>query len=162
MALEMLSWVVAIPLLGFVTGLRSMTPMAVLCWFAYLGRLPVQGTWAWWAAKLPVVILFTVLAVGEYVGDKLPMMPDRTAPVLLTERLVFGGLMGAIVAIGLDGSSVEAGLLAVLCALAGAFLAYTIRKELVQRMECKDWQVAVVEDVISVTSAVIAMGIVTA
>jgi uncharacterized membrane protein len=163
MAQEVLSWVVAIPLLGFVTGLRSMTPMAVLSWFAFLGRVPeVDDTWAWWVGKLPLAILLTVLAIAEYVADKLPQIGNRTAPAPLVWRLALGGLIGAIVAIALDGSSLEAGLLAVLCALAGTFLGFHIRKEIVERVDCADWQAAGAEDVIAVTCSVIAMGIITA
>src|SRR6185312_11380030 len=52
MAIAMMSWLLAIPLLGFTTGLRSLTPMAVLCWYAYLEYLPVSGTWAEWTGRL--------------------------------------------------------------------------------------------------------------
>src|SRR5277367_6479384 len=102
MALQMMTWLIAIPLLGFVTGMRTFTPMAVLCWFAYGGYLPVHGTWASWTAKLVTAMVFTVLALGELVGDKLPKTPARTAPAQLIARLVFGGLIGAIAAAGLD------------------------------------------------------------
>jgi hypothetical protein len=67
MALEMMTWLIAIPLLGLVTGMRTMTAMMVLCWFAYGGYLPVDGTWASWSGKLVTAIAFTVLAIGEYV-----------------------------------------------------------------------------------------------
>lgn len=161
MALAVLSWIMAIPLLGFVTGLRSMTPMAVLCWFAYAGTLPLDGTWAEWAGKLPTAIIFTVLAIGEYVADKLPMTPDRTNPVPLGVRLFLGGLVGAIVAAGLNGSGLEGGLLGVLGALTGAFCGYHFRKEIVDRLQYQDWQVAVAEDALAAGFAVFAMGIVT-
>ena len=59
-----MSWMVAIPVLGFATGLRTMTPMAVLCWFAYFHHLPVRESWAFWAANLITAIVFSVLAVG--------------------------------------------------------------------------------------------------
>ena len=42
MAMAMLTWLVAVPLLGLVTGMRSMTAMAVLCWFAYRGDLSLD------------------------------------------------------------------------------------------------------------------------
>lgn len=161
MAQAVLSWLLAIPLLGFVTGMRSMTPMAVLCWFAYGGRLSLDGTWASWAGRLSVAILFTILAIAEYVGDKQRWIPDRTGSAPLVARLFFGGLMGAIVVIALDGSSLEGGLLGVFGALTGTFCGYHFRKEIVRRMECRDWQVAVGEDVLAVGCAVIAMGIVT-
>ena len=78
MAMAMLSWMLAIPVLGMMVGLRTMTPIAIVCWFAWLGDLPVDGTWAAWSGKLISVILFSILALGEYVGDKLPRTPNRT------------------------------------------------------------------------------------
>ena len=59
MAMAIMTWLIAIPLLGVVTGMRSMTAMAVLCWFAYRGDLSLDGTWASWAAKLVTAIIFT-------------------------------------------------------------------------------------------------------
>src|SRR5260370_18700453 len=102
MAMAILTWLFAVPLLGLVTGMRSMTAIAVLCWFAYRGDLSLDGTWASWAAKLVTAIIFTVLALGEFVADKLPKTPNRTAPGLLLVRGVVGGLVGAIVAAGLN------------------------------------------------------------
>jgi uncharacterized membrane protein len=161
MAMEMMTWLIAMPLLGLVTGLRSMTPMAVLCWFAHLGNLPVDGTWASWTAKPAFVILFTVLALGELVADKLPRTPNRTSPIPLIARLALGGLVGAIVAAGLNGSGVEAVILGVSGALIGTFAGFLIRRETVVRLKWKDWHVALFEDLIAVLCAVFAMGVVT-
>src|SRR5215472_17335753 len=117
MAQSALSWLLAIPMLGFVTGLRSMTPMAVLCWFAYTRQFDeVQGTWAQWTSKLSVAILFTVFAVAELVADKLPKTPNRSSLGPLVARLFLGGLVGAIAAIGVEGSSLEGGFLSFLTA----------------------------------------------
>lgn len=165
MAMAMMSWVLAIPLLGMMTGLRTMTPMAVLCWFAYVGvdggHLPLGGTWAFWAAKLVTAIVFTILALGEYVGDKLPQTPSRTSAGPLIARLVFGGLVGAIAATGAKGSTIEGILLGVAGALAGTFLGYHVRKYLVERTGRPDWNVAVLEDAFALLVSVYAMGIVT-
>ena len=103
MALAVMSWILAIPLLGAVTGLRSMMSMAVLCWYVYTGHLVLDGSWDAWATKLPTAILFTVLAVGELIADKLPRTPNRTSPGPLLVRIVMGGLVGALVADGLNG-----------------------------------------------------------
>jgi uncharacterized membrane protein len=161
MAMEMIAWLIALPMLGVVTGLRTMTPMAVLCWFAYAGHLPVDDTWAFWTGKIWVAVLFTVLAVGELIADKLPKTPNRTAPGPLIARLLFGGLIGAIVAAGLNGPGLEGVILGVLGALVGTYGGFLVRRELVQRLGWKDWHVAVVEDVIAVGCAVLAMGVVT-
>jgi uncharacterized membrane protein len=161
MTMTMLAWLVALPLLGVVTGMRTFVPMAVLCWFSYRGTLGVEDTWAAWTGHLTVVILFTVLAAGELAGDKLPKAPDRTKLAGMLGRLVFGGLVGAIVATSLDGSVFEGILLGVSGAFIGAHAGYLIRRELVVLLCWKDWHVAVMEDVIAVGCAVLALGVVT-
>jgi uncharacterized membrane protein len=161
MTMAVMSWLIAIPLLGVVTGLRTLTPMAVLCWFAYRGDLPVDDTWAFWTGKLASVIIFSVLAAGELVVDKLPRTGNRTALAGLIPRLLFGGLVGAIVAAGLDGPGFEGVILGLGGALLGTFGGFLIRRELVQRTGGKDWPVGALEDLIAVGCAVMAMGIVT-
>jgi uncharacterized membrane protein len=161
MAIVMMSWLVAIPLLGMTTGLRSMTPMAVLCWFAHLEYLPVDGTWAAWTAKLGVAIVFTVLAVGELIADKLPRTPNRTAPGPLLARLVLGGLAGSIAATAMDGPGIEGVLLGVLGAVLGAFAGFMIRRDLVQKLDCPDWPVAVAEDLFTIAAAGFALHVIT-
>jgi len=161
MTLEVLTWLIAIPLLGFITGMRTMTPMAVLCWFAWLGPLPVADSWAWWCAKLPVVILFTVLAIAEIASDKLSLSPRPTRPLVLAVRFFFGGLVGSILASALNASGIEATILGVLGALVGAFAAYQLRHQLTGRIGCKVWQVTLVEDIFAVACTILCMGIVT-
>lgn len=161
MAMAVMAWIVAIPLLGAATGMRTFTPMAVICWFAYAGYVPVDGTWAFWVAKLVTAIVFTVLAVSELVADKLPRIPDRTSTGPLIARILLGGLAGGIVAASLNGSEFEGVILGVGGALVGAFGGYLIRREIVMRSGSKDWPVAVAEDLVTVGFAVLALGIVT-
>lgn len=85
-------------LLGMATGMRSMTPIAVVCWFAWSGRLHVQNTWAFWTANVISLAVFGVFAVGEWVGDTLPMTPNRTSFFPAAARVVFGALCGAVLA----------------------------------------------------------------
>jgi uncharacterized membrane protein len=157
MAMAILTWLIAVPLLGLVTGMRSMTAMAVLCWFAYRGDLSLDGTWASWAAKLTTAIIFTVLALAE----KLPKTPNRTALGPLFIRVVLGGLVGAIVAAGLNGSEFEGVILGAGGALIGTFGGFLVRREIVLRLGCKDWPVALFEDLSAIVCAVLAMGVVT-
>lgn len=159
--MAMMAWIVAIPLLGVASGMRTFTPMAVLCWFAYAGQLPVDGTWAFWTGNLATAIGFTALALAELVGDKLPRMPDRTSTAPLLARVIFGALVGGVVAAGMNGSEFEGMILGVGGALVGAFGGYLIRHEIVHRSDSKDWPVAVAEDLVAVGFAVLAMGIVT-
>jgi uncharacterized membrane protein len=161
MLIAILSWLLAIPLLGVTTGLRAMTPMAVLCWFAYLGYLPLEGTWAAWMASATAVVVFTVLALAEIVADKLPRAPDRISLGPLTARLVFGGLIGSIAATAMIGPGLEGVLLGVVGAALGAFAGFMIRRDMVERIGCAEWKVALVEDLIAVACAGFAMHVVT-
>jgi uncharacterized membrane protein len=161
MVIAILSWLLAIPLLGVATGLRATIPMAVLCWFAYLGDLPVDGSWAAWTASVAAVTVFTVLAVVECIADKLPRGPSRISPGPLMARLVLGGLIGSIVATAMDGAGLEGVLLGVVGAALGAFAGFMIRRDTVQRMCCPGWTVSLAEDLITALCAIFAMHVVT-
>lgn len=161
MATEVISWLIALPLLGTVTGLRTFTPLAVLCWFAYAGALQVQFGWDQWATKLPVAILFTILAIIELVADKQTWMIDRTVLASVAFKVFLGGYIGAIVADGLNGPTLEGIVLGVLGVLVGTYGGYLVRKELVQQFRCKDWHVAVGEDALALLCALFAMRVVT-
>jgi uncharacterized membrane protein len=161
MALEMMAWMLAIPVLGIMTGLRTFTPITIACWFAYLGSLPVEGTWAAWAGKGIAVVIFTLLAVAELVVDKLPKTPNRTAPGPLLARLVFGGLVGAVAATGVEGSAFAGISLGALGALLGAFGGYLVRRFLVLWTGRPDWNLAVIEDASAVVIAIFALGVIT-
>src|SRR5918994_843401 len=82
-------------LIGFLAGLRSLTPPAATAWAVYLGWLKVNGPLALIGSVLSVA-MFTLLSIVELVADKLPQTP--TAPSGLAARIVMGGLTGACLA----------------------------------------------------------------
>jgi uncharacterized membrane protein len=161
MADAMMSWMLAIPLLGATTGLRSMTPMALICWYAYAGWLPLDGTWAEWLGKLWVAMVVTTLAVAELVADKLPRTPARTSAGPLLWRLLLGGLAGAVAATALAGPGIEGVVLTVIGTLLGAFGGYMIRRDAVEKIGCADWQYAVGEDLFTIGAAGFALHVLT-
>ena len=156
MAITLMTWLLAFPVLGFATGLRTMTPIAVLCWFAYFRYLPLNGSWGFWAGTLVAACVFTVLAVGEWVGDKLPKTPNRTDLFPLLARLTFGGLVGALAATGVRGSLLEGVILGVLGAVAGTFVGFMLRRFFTHHCG-KDLPVAVGEDGIALLLAGLAL-----
>jgi uncharacterized membrane protein len=108
-------------------GLRSMTAMAVLCWFAWLQLLPQHG-WAFWVGSLVSVIVFTLAAVGEYVVDTLPSTPSRTSAFPLIARIVFGGLVGALAAHAVIEPAAGGAIFGLVGALMGAFGGVRVRR----------------------------------
>ena len=162
MAMTVLSWLLAIPMLGFATGMRTMTPIAAICWFAYFGELPYEDTWAFWTAKLVSALVFTVFALGEYVGDKLPRTPARINVFPLLSRLIAGGLVGALIAAALSGSTLEGIILGVINAFLGAFAGYFVRRVIVERTGWPDRKVALGEDALCLGMTIVALMIVDA
>lgn len=161
MAMAVMSWLIAIPLLGVCTGLRSMIPIALLCWYAWAGYLPVENTWAFWVAKPVSVGVFTLLALGELVGDKLASTPSRASVFPFTARVAFGGLVGALIATGLKGSVVEGVVLGVIGAVVGTLAGYHIRHHLVDQKGWPDLRAALLEDGITLVLSFFALAIVT-
>jgi uncharacterized membrane protein len=136
-------------LIGVIAGLRSLTAPAVVAWAAYLGWIDLHGTWASWLANIIAVIVFTVLAVGELVNDKLPKTPARTAPPIFAARLITGGFAGA--ALGAwphwTFSALGAGIVG---AVLGTLGGYQARKRLVAVSGGRDLPIALLEDAVAI------------
>ena len=140
-------------LLGVCTGLRTMTPIAVLCWFAYRNALHLVG-WRSFTANIIAVVVFTLMALGEYVGDKLPNTPARTAPIGLLGRSAFGAFVGLLLAQPLLLSPVAAIALGIVGALLGTYAGWFLRTRIVTSLKCPDWPVAVVEDCVAIAVSI--------
>jgi uncharacterized membrane protein len=82
-------------LIGVLAGARSMTPLATLA--VLRDRRSLEGAWQEWPVlRSPAGRVALVLAaVGELVGDKLPMTPPRTKPFPLLGRIGTGAVAGA-------------------------------------------------------------------
>ena len=137
-------------LLGCVAGLRSLTAPAAVCWGAHLGWLHLAGTGFAFVGHRTTVILFTLLALGELIIDKLPKTPARTAPPPLIARIILGGLCGAALAMSAGANLVLAVIAGVIGALVGTFGGYNVRHALVTRGHLPDFAVALVEDAVAV------------
>lgn len=161
MAVEVISWLIALPLLGTVTGLRTFTPLAVLCWFAYTGALQLQYGWDQWTGYLPIAILATIVAIIEVFADKQPWMLDRIILPSVAFKVVLGAFVGAVMADGLNGPILEGIILGVLGVLVGTYGGYFVRKELVRRSRYGDWNIAIVEDAVAVLCAIFALRVIT-
>lgn len=136
-------------LLGGVTGLRSMMGPALVCWGIHLGWLIVSGSPLFFLGHPISLTVFSVLAVGELVGDKLPQIPNRIAPGPLVARMVFGGMSGWVLALSGHVSVVAGVICAAAGAVAGAYGGFYLRRGITRR-GAKDLMVAIAEDVIAV------------
>ena len=139
-------------LIGFFGGLRSLTAPASTAWAVYLGWLKIERPLSL-IGSVPSVAIFTVLAIVELVGDKLPQTPSRTAPPGLIARIVMGGLTGAcIAASGAQQMFIGAALGAV-GGVTGCFAGYRARTGLVKALDVRDIYIALVEDVMAIAGS---------
>jgi len=134
--------------IGIVAGLRSLTAPAVVAWAAHLNWLNLHHSPLAFMGSTAAVAIFSVLAIGELVADKLPTIPKRTAPAPLIARIVTGALCGACLCLSTGQSLVAGALLGGIGGVIGAFLGYDIRRRL--NSHIKDLVVAVCEDVVAV------------
>jgi len=142
-------------LLGCLTGLRSLTPPAIVCWAAHLGWLNLAGTKLAFMDRPVTLIFFTLLAVAELIADKLPKTPARTAPLRLIARVVLGCLCGVALAISAGGKLLVPAIVGIVGALIGTFGGYNTRHTLVFRAHIPDFAVATAEDVIAVAGSLL-------
>jgi uncharacterized membrane protein len=141
--------------IGVVAGLRSLTAPAVVSWAAHLGWLKFYNAHLTLLRSTPVVWILTAFALSEFVADKLPTTPNRTAPAPLIGRIATGALCGAALAAA-GGQALLLGiLLGSLGGIAGAFGGYEARHELVHGVHLPDLLVAVSEDLIAIGGALL-------
>ena len=138
-------------LIGVVAGLRAMTAPAALAWGAWLGWLPVAGTWASFMDHCIATAVFTVLALFEFVTDQLPSTPSRKVPQQFGARLVSGAFTGAV--IGTAGGALIAGLIAgIIGAVIGTYGGAEVRARLARAFG-KDLPAALIEDAVAILLA---------
>ncbi|PWK71499.1 DUF4126 domain-containing protein [Aminobacter sp. AP02] len=143
-------------LIGIVAGLRAMTAPAAVAWGAYLGWLPLAGTWASFMGHWITVAIFTALALVELVADQLPSTPSRKVPQQFGARIVMGAFCGAI--LGTAGGAMIGGLAAgVIGAILGTLGGAEVRGRLAAAFG-KDLPAALVEDVVAIVGALLIVG----
>ena len=139
-------------LIGVVAGLRALTPLAAVSWAARLGWLHLDNTWLAFLGFAATPYIFSVLAIGELINDKLPKTPSRKAPPGFIARIVTGALCGA--ALGAASQSpFGAPVAGALGAVAGTLGGYEFRSRLVKATGGKDLPIALLEDAIAIGGA---------
>lgn len=137
--------------LGVVAGMRSMTAPAALAHVLAGRTVAPRDQPARFLSSERVARLAAVAAAGEYVGDKLPMTPDRTDAFPLAGRIGSGALVGAGLASATGESVVVGALVGVVGALIGSFGVMQIRKALPDALDLPDWPVALAEDALALS-----------
>ena len=118
--------------LGFVSGLRTFTPVAAV-------MLVRGGIWG---------IVLAVAAVGEYVVDVLPNTPSRTQAMGLSARVVSGAFVGWMIATMHDGSGMFGAIAGIAGAVIGTYVGHAARLAAIARIG--GYPAAIVEDLVAI------------
>lgn len=137
--------------MGVIAGMRSMlAPALVSRYYTKTRPAGLVDSPLHFIDSPKTAAIFTVLAGGELIGDKLPNAPARTDPGALTGRVGSGVLCGAAMAQA-DGKPVVLGALAgSLGALVGAYAFYKLRHWLTQEKGLPDLVIALAEDALAI------------
>jgi len=138
-------------LIGGVTGLRTMTGIALVTVGAHRGWLHLAGTSLGFLAKPVSMYIFIALAIGELISDKLPV-PARTGAGPLAARAVFGGLSASALAFAAGENWIVPALLGAMAAVAGAFAGYWLRRTITSK-GVPDLPIALLEDAVAILLA---------
>ena len=142
-------------LLGFVAGIRSQIPVALLAVEAQQGRFdPGAGRLARRFASPEAMRAALVAAAGEVVADKVPATPARTTWGPFGQRLATGAAIGAAVNYDAGQSRPLGALLGAAGAGAGAFAATRARAFAAERTQLPGPLLGAREDVFAVALAV--------
>jgi uncharacterized membrane protein len=141
-------------LLGAVAGMRSQLPIALLGLESYRGRFNPGRSWL----AAPGGVTAAVLAsVGELVGDKLPVIPDRTRSGPFTGRVAIGSLVGAAVYQDADRPAAYGAVVGAVAAAASTLALARVRTALGRRTPLPDLAWGVVEDALALTLGLLAV-----
>ena len=138
-------------LIGVVAGLRAVTAPAAVAWAAHLGWVKVAGTPMAFMGHVAAPWIFTVLALGELIGDQLPSTPSRKVPVQFGTRIVTGALCGATLAAA-GGQLLLGAIAGAVGAVIGTLGGAAVRAKLAQAVG-RDLPAALIEDVAAIGGA---------
>jgi uncharacterized membrane protein len=117
-------------------------------WAAHLGWLNLHGTPFAFMSSTAVVVITSVLAVGEYLADQYPKTPSRVSPGPLSTRIGCGGVAGACVSASAGQPLLIGGIIGAVGGVLGAVTGYQVRGRLVQDYKVQDLVVGLSEDVL--------------
>lgn len=141
-------------LIGVVAGSRTFTPVAIVSWAARLRWLHLSGTPLGFLGSLAAPLIFTLLAIGELIVDKLPNTPSRKAPTGFIARIVSGAFCGAALSLA-GGGGASGGLIAGgIGAVAGTLGFSEFRTRLAKAFGGRDLPAALIEDACAIAAAV--------
>jgi uncharacterized membrane protein len=141
--------------IGFLSGLRAFTPLALVSWVANWGWIPLGGSHLAFLGTTTGAVLVSILALGELVGDKLPKTPNRIQAGPLAARVLTGALSAAAICLSAGQTWLLGALFGAIGSIGGAFGGYHARHVLVKGLHVPDLIVALAEDFVTIAGTLL-------
>ncbi|MBE0580562.1 DUF4126 family protein [Devosia sp.] len=138
-------------LIGVVAGLRAFTPIAAISWAAWLGWIDLSATPLAFLGNIIAVIILSLVAIAELVGDQLPTAPSRKVRMQFGARVVMGAVAGALL---MPASWITGAVLGALGAVIGTLGGAAARARLASAFG-RDLPAALVEDAVAIGAALL-------
>ncbi|OKS86638.1 DUF4126 family protein [Mucilaginibacter polytrichastri] len=133
--------------LGIIAGMRSMAAPAITSHIlSHHHSKALEGSPLNLMQSEKVALVLKVLAVSEFVGDKMPSAPNRIKPTALGARFLSGALAGASIYKAAGGNAITGALLGGATAAASTFASFYIRKATVKKTGILDPVIGFIED----------------
>jgi len=136
--------------IGCICGLRSMMGPALLCWAVAIGWLDFHHSILAFLSFRSILILFSLLALGEMVLDKAPGIPLRISSGGLFVRFASGAFCGVALAMHCHEPMVFALLFGAFGALLGAGVGYWGRNAITRAFPLSNLPAGILEDSLAV------------
>ncbi len=98
--------------------------------------------------------ILKILALGEFVGDKLPTAPNRIAPLGVISRCFSGSLAGASIYKAAGNKVIAGALVGAVVALGATYGTFALRRNIVRKFKLSDPVVGAIEDTLVVVGGV--------
>jgi uncharacterized membrane protein len=134
--------------MGAMSGMRSMAAPALVSRLAKAGGLNLSDTKLGWLGSSGSAATTAVLALGEVVADKLPMIPARTKVGPLAGRAIAGALSGAAIASSRKRPAWVGALFGAAGAIGAAYALYYLRRAASEELHLPNPVAAVLEDAV--------------
>lgn len=132
--------------LGFMAGLRSVTPVALLSRALQDKPVMLAGSPLAPLATPSAANVLAVLAAAELIGDKLPLGINRTDPIPFGGRVMAGAVIGAAIFTAHRQAVPVGALFGVGGAVAGALLGLRLRVAATDRLGLPGLLAGLIED----------------
>jgi uncharacterized membrane protein len=132
-----------------------MVGLAAASWAANRQQIPLEGTWLSFLGFRFTPYITSLLAIGEVINDKLPKTPSRLVPPQFGGRVAMGALTGS--AIGLSQGHLIIGALSGIIGSVVGTLAGAKARAFVAKLFGRDFPAALLEDILAVALAVVAI-----